>query len=109
MDSEHAGPDFADFRLLICVMLEAAKLGHEPQLARARLSTENGAYIPNGCMRTLRALYKSCPQDRRSLPPLRVGSRPERNCELSPSQAARLSTFTQPLGFVEIQHILFSL
>ena len=44
--------DWLDFPL--------SKLGLQPDLVRARhgkLSEENGAYIANGCMRTLRAIY----------------------------------------------------
>jgi integrase len=56
--------DWLDFPL--------SKLGHQPELVRARhekLSTENGAYIANGCMRTLRAIYNHARKTARSLPP----------------------------------------
>ena len=56
--------DWLDFAL--------SKLGLHPDLVRARhekLSEENGAYIANGCMRTLRAIYNHARKAARGLPP----------------------------------------
>ena len=49
-----------------------SKLGLQPELVRARherLSEENGTYIANGCMRTLRAIYNHARKAARGLPP----------------------------------------
>jgi integrase len=49
-----------------------SKLGLRPDLVRARhekLSKENGTYIANGCMRTLRAIYNHARKAARGLPP----------------------------------------
>lgn len=49
-----------------------SKLGLQPDLVRARherLSEENGTYIANGCMRTLRAIYNHARKAARGLPP----------------------------------------
>jgi integrase len=46
-------------------------LSHEPSLVKARhdkLTEENGPYIANGCMRTLRAIYNHARKTARSLP-----------------------------------------
>ena len=56
--------DWLDFPL--------SKFGLQPDLVRARhekLSEENGAYIANGCMRTLRAIYNHARKAARGLPP----------------------------------------
>jgi hypothetical protein len=56
--------DWLDFPL--------SKLGLQPDLVRARhekLSEENGAYIANGSMRTLRAIYNHARKAARGLPP----------------------------------------
>ena len=47
-------------------------LGDDPALVKARhdkLSDENGPYIANGCMRSLRAIYNHARKTARSLPP----------------------------------------
>jgi integrase len=49
-----------------------SKLGLQPDLVRARherVSEENGTYIANGCMRTLRAIYNHARKAARGLPP----------------------------------------
>ena len=56
--------DWLDFPL--------SKFGLQPDLVRARhekLSEENGAYIANGSMRTLRAIYNHARKAARGLPP----------------------------------------
>jgi len=56
--------DWLDFPL--------SKLGLQADLVRARhekLSEENGTYIANGCMRTLRAIYNHARKAARGLPP----------------------------------------
>jgi integrase len=56
--------DWLDFPL--------SKLGLQPDLVRVRhekLSEENGAYIANGSMRTLRAIYNHARKAARGLPP----------------------------------------
>ncbi|RVD31831.1 integrase arm-type DNA-binding domain-containing protein, partial [Mesorhizobium sp. M4B.F.Ca.ET.017.02.2.1] len=48
-----------------------SKLGDDPSLVTARhekLTKENGAYIANGCMRTLRAVYNHARKAARTLP-----------------------------------------
>ena len=48
-----------------------SKFGNDPALVTARhekLTKENGAYIANGCMRTLRAVYNHARKAARSLP-----------------------------------------
>ncbi|WP_245468004.1 hypothetical protein [Mesorhizobium sp. M1D.F.Ca.ET.043.01.1.1] len=48
-----------------------SKLGNDPALVTARhekLTKENGAYIANGCMRTLRAIYNHARKVARTLP-----------------------------------------
>lgn len=49
-----------------------SELGHDPSLVKARhdkLSDENGPYIANGCMRSVRAIYNHARKTARSLPP----------------------------------------
>src|SRR5208282_3458975 len=56
--------DWLDFPL--------SKLGLQADLVRTRhekLSEENGTYIANGCMRTLRAIYNHARKAARGLPP----------------------------------------
>jgi integrase len=56
--------DWQDFPL--------SKLGRNPDLVRERhekLTAENGRYIANGCMRTLRAIYNHARRGARGLPP----------------------------------------
>ena len=48
-----------------------SKLGNDPGLVTARhekLTGENGSYIANGCMRTLRAIYNHARKTARALP-----------------------------------------
>jgi Arm DNA-binding domain len=55
--------DWLDFPL--------SKLGRDPNLVRERhekLTAENGSYIANGCMRTLRAIYNHARKGARALP-----------------------------------------
>ncbi|HEY2530243.1 MAG TPA: hypothetical protein VGJ20_20295 [Xanthobacteraceae bacterium] len=46
-------------------------LGNDPNLVTARhekITAENGPYIANGCMRSLRAIYNHARKTARSLP-----------------------------------------
>jgi integrase len=48
-----------------------SKLGNDPSLVKARhdeITEENGPYIANGCMRSLRAIYNHARKTARSLP-----------------------------------------
>lgn len=52
--------------------LPLSELGHHPEKVGSRhekLTEENGAYIANGCMRTLRAIYNHARKTARGLPP----------------------------------------
>ena len=59
-------------RLLADWLLQPVSvLGHAPYLVKARhdkLTEENGPYIANGCMRSLRAIYNHARKTARSLP-----------------------------------------
>src|SRR5260370_36742988 len=73
-------------------------LGNDPSVVAARhekITAENGPYIANGCMRSLRAIYNHARKTARSLPaetPVIAGdwnSEKRRNTALSLSELAR--------------------
>lgn len=71
-----------------------SKLGNDPALVTARhekLTKENGAYIANGCMRTLRAVYNHARKAARSLPADNPVSAIDWNAEHRRSTALGLS------------------
>ena len=73
--SEGTISNYADHveRLLVDWLdVPLSNLGDDPGLVKARhdkLSDENGPYIANGCMRSLRAIYNHARKTARSLPP----------------------------------------